>query len=97
MYTYSIPLEMQEHVSAGMRVLVPLGKNRKYIGVVHSLTSEAKEGINYRDILQVLDDEPIVSQYQLELWQWVAEYYCCGLSDVMKNALPSALSKNTLT
>ncbi len=97
MYTYSIPQDMQNMLSAGMRVLVPLGKNRKYIGVVHSLTSEAKEGINYKDILQVLDDEPIVSQYQLELWQWVAEYYCCGLSDVMKNALPSALSKNTLT
>lgn len=97
LYTYSIPQDMQNEVSAGMRVLVPLGKNRKYIGVVHSLTTEAKEGINYRDILQVLDDEPIVSQYQLELWQWVAEYYCCGLSDVMKNALPSALSKNTFT
>ena len=87
---------MQNEVSAGMRVLVPLGKNRKYIGVVHSLTTEVAEGINYRDILQVLDTESIVSKYQLELWQWVAEYYCCNLSDVMKNALPSALSKNTL-
>ncbi|MBR2370075.1 MAG: primosomal protein N' [Paludibacteraceae bacterium] len=96
-YTYKVPQQMQGQVSAGMRVLVPLGRNRKYIGIVHSLTSEVKEGINYRDILQVLDDEPIVSQYQLELWQWVAEYYCCSLSDVMKNALPSALSKNTLT
>lgn len=96
LYTYSIPQDMQNEVSAGMRVLVPLGKNRKYIGVVHSLTTEVAEGINYRDILQVLDTESIVSQYQLELWQWVADYYCCGLSDVMKNALPSALSKNTL-
>ena len=97
LYTYSIPQEMQNSVSAGMRVLVPLGKNRKYIGVVHSFTAEVVEGINYRDIFQVLDTEPIVSQYQLELWQWVAEYYCCGLSDVMKNALPTALSKNTFT
>ena len=96
-YTYSIPQEMQNRVSAGMRVLVPLGRNRKYIGVVHSLSETAAEGINYRDILEVLDTEPIVSAYQLEMWDWVAEYYCCGLSDVMKNALPSALSKNTLT
>ena len=96
-YTYSIPQQMQGRVSAGMRVLVPLGKGRKYIGVVHSLSETAAEGINYRDILEVLDTEPIVSAYQLEMWDWVAEYYCCGLSDVMKNALPSALSKNTLT
>ena len=96
-YTYSIPQEMQGRVSAGMRVLVPLGKNRKYIGVVHSLSETAAEGINYRDILDVLDTEPTVSAYQLEMWDWVAEYYCCSLSDVMKNALPSALSKNTLT
>ena len=96
-YTYSIPQQLQGRVSAGMRVLVPLGRNRKYIGVVHSLSETAAEGINYRDILEVLDTEPIVSAYQLEMWDWVAEYYCCGLSDVMKNALPSALSKNTLT
>ncbi len=96
-YTYIIPQEMQDKVSAGMRVLVPLGKNRKYIGVVHSITAKAKEGINYREVLELIDTEPIVSQYQLELWQWVADYYCCGLSDVMKNALPSALSKNTFT
>lgn len=96
-YTYSIPQDMQGQISAGMRVLVPLGKNRKYIGIVLSLSETAPEGITYREILEVLDVTPVVSAYQLELWQWVAEYYCCSISDVMKNALPSALSKNTLT
>ena len=96
-YTYQVPHEMQSEISVGMRVLVPLGKNRKYIGIILSFTNVAAEGINYKEILEVLDSEPIVSQYQLELWQWVAEYYCCSLSDVMKNALPSALSKNTFT
>ena len=96
-YTYKVPFEMKSEISVGMRVLVPLGKNKKYIGVILSFTETIIEGINYKEILEVLDSEPIVSQYQLELWQWVAEYYCCSLSDVMKNALPSALSKNTFT
>ena len=96
-YTYKVPFEMQSEISVGMRVLVPLGKNRKYIGVILSFKEAIIEGINYKEILEVLDSEPIVSQYQLEIWQWVAEYYCCSLSDVMKNALPSALSKNTFT
>lgn len=66
-YTYKVPFEMQSEISVGMRVLVPLGKNRKYIGIILSFTNVAAEGINYKEILEVLDSEPIVSQYPLQL------------------------------
>ncbi|MGG6548164.1 UNVERIFIED_CONTAM: hypothetical protein NY100_22420, partial [Prevotella sp. 15_C9] len=33
-FTYSVPEGMEEKVVAGMRVLVPLGKSKKYIAMV---------------------------------------------------------------
>ena len=39
-FTYSIPAGMEEKVVPGMRVLVPLGKSKKYIAMVADVHSE---------------------------------------------------------
>ena len=43
-----------------------------------------------KDIHQILDERPVVTQNQLKHWQWISEYYMCTLGDVMRAALPSA-------
>lgn len=87
-YTYSVP-ETMENPLPGMRVLVPLA-NRQLIGIVQGEhTDEIPDGIVLRDILMVLDPEPILMTDQLRLWQWMADYYMCPIGDVMAAALPS--------
>ena len=75
----------------GFRVLVPLGRNKTYVGVISDIHNKAPEGYQTKDILQVLDVSPILLDSQLKLWQWIADYYMSPLGEVYKAALPSGL------
>lgn len=76
-------------VRVGVRVEVGLGKNKKYAGVIKRLHTDKPEAFDAKDILNVLDAEPIVNEEQLKLWEWVANYYLCSEGEVMAAALPS--------
>ena len=78
-------------MSEGVRVLVPLGRNKIYVGLVASVHEKAPEGYSVKDILQVLDVTPILLDAQLKLWQWMADYYMSPIGEVYKAALPSGL------
>ena len=89
-FTYGIPDTLSERVAVGMRVLCPLGKSKKYIGIVANITG-TKPDFEVKDIIDVLDGAPVVPDKQLRLWQWLAEYYLSPIGDVYKSALPSGL------
>ena len=93
-FTYSVPTSLAEQVKIGVRVLVPFGRNKTYVGIVaksHKKDSPLCENINYKDILQVLDPSPILIDSQLRLWQWISDYYLSPIGEVYKAALPSGL------
>ena len=75
----------------GCRVVVPLGKNKIYTGVVLNTHNNTPEGVEVKAIIEVLDDHPVVNEKQFAFWQWIANYYICPLGDVMKAALPGAM------
>jgi len=56
------------------------------------------EFIETKDILNVLDAEPVVYEEQLKLWEWMASYYMCSEGEVMAAALPAhfKLSSETI-
>lgn len=89
LFTYSVPEGMA--VSVGMRVLVNFGRSKKYMGIVASLHNNKPEGYEVKPITQVMDAEPIVTDNQLKLWQWIADYYMSPIGEVYKAALPSGL------
>lgn len=89
-YTYAVPDELAPGIQAGVRAEVPFGKNRLYSGVVERVHSEAP-GYRVKPILAVLDEIPVVTGRQLQLWDWLADYYCCTLGEVMNAALPGHL------
>ena len=91
MFTYSVPSSLEEQVQRGVRVLVPLGRNKTYVGIVSEKHNRAPEGYQTKDILQVLDMTPILLDSQLRLWQWIADYYMSPIGEVYKAALPSGL------
>ena len=91
-FTYQVPSEFERRVVPGVRVVVPFGMKKQYSGIVKALHDKAPEGdFTMKDILDVLDDYPLVTQNQLALWKWMAFYYMCPIGEVYKAALPAGL------
>lgn len=95
-YTYSIPNEMMGQIQMGMRVEVPFGKNKLYSGIVKSISKE-KPNYPTKSIISLIDEKPVISTKQLDLWLWIADYYCCTLGEVMNAALPSGMKLSSET
>jgi primosomal protein N' (replication factor Y) len=90
-FTYALPLAMQSTVQVGMRVLVPFGRNKTYLGIVARLHEVQPQGYEVKNVTQLMDAEPIVTDQQLKLWQWIADYYLAPIGEVYKAALPAGL------
>ena len=90
-FTYSVSEAEYEYIQKGMRVAVPFGKNKIYTGLVLELHQNVPELYEAKEIHQILDNKPIVTEIQLAHWQWMANYYMCAIGDVYRGAMPSAL------
>lgn len=77
-------------VNVGQRVLVNVGKNKQYSAIVYSVHSN-KPSYLTKQVLEVLDNEPIVNSKQLELWAWISRYYMTTMGEVMMAGLPNSL------
>ena len=96
-YTYSVPAQFQEKLQPGCRVEVVLGKHKRYAGIVKTVHSQPPVHPT-KDIVNVLDDDPMLYPQQLQLWKWISEYYMCSEGEVMAAALPAhfKLSSETI-
>ena len=89
-FTYSLPDTLAPQVRMGVRVVVPLGRSKTYTAMAVRTHGDKPE-FDTRDIIQVVDDSPVLPERQLRLWQWISTYYMCALGDVFKAALPAGL------
>ena len=96
-FTYSVSEAEFDYLKLGMRVAVPFGKSKFYTGLVSQLHHNAPTLYEAKEIHQIIDDMPIVTEIQLEHWQWIASYYMCTLGEVFRCALPSALQLESET
>lgn len=96
-YTWSVPERLREGLREGCRVEVSL-KNKKYAGVVKRIHYEKPSAFEPKEMLNILDTEPIIFNEQLQLWQWISGYYLCSEGEVMAAALPAhfKLSSETI-
>ena len=91
MFTYRITESEFNFVKKGTRLAVPFGKNKIYTGLVFSTHLDPPTTYEAKDIYQILDENPIVTEKQLQHWEWLANYYMCSLGEVFRAAIPSAL------
>ncbi len=96
-FTYSIPEELVDVILVGMRVLVPFGGKKIYTGIVEDLHQDTPEAFLPKDILNPLDEVPILPKEQLAFWQWLSDYYLCNLGDIYRFSFPGSLKLESET
>ncbi len=89
-YTYAVPEEFVLQVKFGVRVEVQFGSNKLYAGLVLKVHHDAPSHPS-KEVLSVIDEEPILNERTAQFWRWLADYYCCTPGEVMDAALPTNL------
>ena len=89
LFTYTVPEGMT--VGEGMRVLVGFGRSKTYVGLVARVHHVKPQGYEVKPIQQQIDQQPMVTPQQLQLWHWISDYYLSPIGEVYKTALPSGL------
>ena len=90
-FTYSVTKEEFNKISRGSRVTVPFGKSKIYTSIVvekHNLPPLSYEA---KPIDLILDEKPLLFDYQIKFWKWIADYYHCSFGHVMRASIPSTL------
>ena len=96
-FTYVVPSTMDESVRIGMRVVVPFGNKKLYTGIItfiHTLKPTLYEA---KEILSLLDTEPVLRRPQYKFWEWISEYYMAHIGEVYQAAVPSGLKLESET
>ncbi len=88
LFTYEIPLMLSDRTQPGCRVLVEFG-SRKLTGVVVHTHNNAPD-YPTRELQRLIDEDPVLDAGLLGLAQWIAEYYCAPIGEVLKSMLPLA-------
>ena len=84
-------------IEVGMRVLIPFGGKKIYTGIVAELFDEFEDSFVPKEIINLLDNQPIVPKQQLEFWNWMSSYYLCNLGEIYRFAFPSSLKLESET
>jgi primosomal protein N' (replication factor Y) (superfamily II helicase) len=97
-FTYRLPFGMRENVRNGARLLVPFGK-RQITGYAVALHEKLSEEIEIetdaiKEVVELLDAEPLITSEILRLTQWTADYYASSWGEVLKASLPAGINAN---
>ncbi|HUP04480.1 MAG TPA: primosomal protein N' [Bryobacteraceae bacterium] len=87
-FTYLLPETLRHRARPGCRILVPFG-SRKLTGVVLAVHDDAPAA-KAREALRLIDSEPVLDAELMALGQWIANYYCAPLGEVLRTMLPLA-------
>jgi primosomal protein N' (replication factor Y) len=95
-FTYRIPESMQGTIKMGARMTLPFGR-RDVTGYAVKLHTELPPGIEIdeakiKDVLEVTDDEPMITPEILELTKWTADYYASFWGEMLKASLPAGIN-----
>jgi len=88
-FLYSVPEELAKDVLIGKRVLVPFGK-RRITGYILEL-ADSIDRDETKDIIEILDHEPLFCKDDLTFYRWMSDYYMHYLGKSLKSILPGGI------
>lgn len=91
LFTYRVPQDYNDYIKIGQRAIVPFGERKVVTGVITHLHSNPPKDYEAKYILELLDEERVVSDIQFRFFHWIADYYCCTPGEVLNAALPAGL------
>ncbi len=96
-FTYKVPNSLVDKTEVGSRIIIQFGKKKFYTGLVYRIYEKETVDTDIKEIVSLLDDQPIVLPLQFQFWEWISSYYMCTLGEVYKAGLPSALKLESET
>jgi len=91
-FDYKVPGPLRELVQAGMRVRVPLGKRKQPLtGWCVETKVQATRGPALRDVIDVVDSEPLCDAQLVQLVLWISHYYQTPAGVVFDTLVPSGV------
>ena len=89
-FTYLIPKKLRDKVKIGIRVLVPFGK-QTLEGFVLNIEYDKDVDYELKEIIDVIDDNPVINEEMLELGKYISKKTLCSLINAYQTMLPTAL------
>ena len=86
-----------ENIQVGMRVLVSFRGKKIYTGIVFELHNHQPENFVPKDIINILDDFPILPKEQIWFWSWLSDYYMGNLGEIYRFSFPGSLKLESET
>ncbi|MCF6184440.1 MAG: primosomal protein N', partial [Bacteroidales bacterium] len=96
LFTYAVPENLISECEQGKRAIVQFGTKKMYTGVIKNIHKN-KPVYETKNIISILDNNPVINSFQLKFWDWIAEYYMCTLGEIYKAALPAGLKLESET
>ena len=100
-FTYRVPPRLRAALQPGQRVRVPLGRgNEPAVGYCVRVDARAPEDVDprrFKDVLEVLDDPPLIDAAMLDLTRWLAGYYACSWGQALDAVVPAGVKKGAGT
>lgn len=95
-FDYIVPFEYIEKIKIGMRVKVPFA-SRELEGFVLDLVNNADDNYELKEIISIVDTEPILNNELLHLGQFMSKKYFSTLISCYQTMLPKALKAQNKT
>ena len=86
-FTYLVPKELEPAAKFGVRVLAPFGK-RYITGFIIGQAKNSQEIEKIKQIIDVIDSIPLISESSFKFYQWMSEYYLSSLGEALKLSAP---------
>lgn len=97
-FGYLIPDELKDKLKIGQAVRVPFGRQGLIKAFVVGFSDYMEEGIKPKKIKEIIDEKPLFTLKYFKLLEWVANYYCTDIINVLNLAIPMKLiDKNSKT
>jgi primosomal protein N' (replication factor Y) len=100
-FTYRVPARLEGLVRPGARVSVPLGRgNTPSVGYCVSVGDEPEGDISpgrIKDLIEAIDDPPLIDAGMLDLTRWIATYYACSWGQALDAVVPAGVKKHAGT
>ena len=94
-FTYRLPIGYDGQLHTGSLVVVPFNERNIYTGIVRRVHETQPLGYQIKDVIEVLEETPVLTENQIKLLDWISDYYLAEPGQTFHAALPSGFKIST--